>query len=176
MQRLASQINEMVVFDVHSGTILGHVQALLVNPDTLKVVVLKITMHASPEPHYLLPIDVRHSDATKLIVDSHTALSEAGDLIRLRPFIDQPFLLVGAQVITQSGKKLGKVRDFTVTIDDFLVTKLYLTARSIWRVFYESHIIDRGSIVDVKDNKTVVVKDSTIRLQKSSATVLPAKG
>lgn len=176
MQRLASQLDNMPVFAVHNGAVLGHIQSLLVNPDSLKTVALKIKSPEQSNPLYLLPVDIRHLDASKVIIDSHTGLSEAEELIRLKPFLDHPFDLIGASVVTQGGKKLGKVKDFTITADDFLVTKLYLKSRSLWRLLYDSHIINRSAIVDVKDQKTIVVKDSTMKLHKSNPSVLPAKG
>ncbi|MBI2798126.1 PRC-barrel domain-containing protein [Candidatus Saccharibacteria bacterium] len=176
MPHLASHIIQLPVFSVQDGGILGRVQKLIVNPDDFKIVMLQVHLQTKFRPRYLLPHDIKLVDNNKLIIESANDLAEDEDLVRLKPYIKQPFLLCGANVVTQSSKKLGRVNDFSLSTNDFTATKLYLKSRSIWQFFYASHIIDRNMVVDVKDdNKTIVVKDSTIKLQKTSPSVLPAK-
>lgn len=128
---------------------------------------------ASKQPHYLLPTDIRQITTQRLLIDHDDKLSLADELIRLTDTIKTPFLLVNLIVETVSGKKLGKIVDYSFDDQFFVIKKLYVSVR-IWdKVFTDQLIIDRNDIVDVTPKK-VVVRDGYIRNKQTITNALPA--
>lgn len=127
----------------------------------------------SKQPHYLLPTDIRQITTQRLLIDHDDKLSLADELIRLTDAIKTPFLLINLIVETVSGKKLGKIVDYSFDDQFFVVKKLYVSVR-IWdKVFTDQLIIDRNDIVDVTPKK-VVVRDGYIRNKQTITNALPA--
>jgi uncharacterized protein YrrD len=146
----------------------------MVNKETLKVELLEVLEPENNERLYLLTGDVRSATNNLIIINSESDMSESVDLIRQQELIKSKFNLIGSKVVTQEGKLLGRVKDFTVDYDSFLTSKLHIRGSLIKRLLNESFIIDRSQIVDVKDNK-VIVKSTAIKNKQKSTNVLPAK-
>ena len=174
MQQFASELNNKIVFSFHSGHTVGTVTSFMVNKETLKVELLEVLEPENNERLYLLTGDVRSATNNLIIINSESDMSESEDLIRQQELIKSKFNLIGSRVVTQEGKLLGRVKDFTVDYDSFLTSKLHIRGSLIKRLLNESLIIDRSQIVDVKDNK-VIVKSTAIKDKQKSTNVLPAK-
>lgn len=170
---MGTEILEAEVFSVHAAQKIGIVNGILVRNKDLKIELLKVKTEDSDAPHYLMTNDIRAYDQKKIIVNSMQELSQADELIRHQEFIKSANQLFGLKVVTQSGKKIGKVKDFTIDTAHYFVVKIHITAGLWQRVIHERLIIDRSDIVDVKSNK-LIVRDSTIKA-KAATKVLPAK-
>lgn len=172
MQRLASQIIGAQLFSVHTGSKIGEITGLLVREKDLKLELLVAKVPDSNLVLYLLSNDIRAFDGNKIIIDSYDKLSEAEDLLRHQDIIKTRQNFFGIKVQTQSGKQLGKVKDYSVDITHFFAAKLHIRANLPQRLFHERLIIDRTDIVDMTKDK-IIVRDATIKA-KSAAKVLPA--
>lgn len=173
MQRLASQIIGAQLFSVHTGGKIGKITAILVRETDLKLELFIVSAIENKKPLYLLSSDIRALDRSRIIIDSYDKLSEAEDLLRHQDLIKSDNKLFGTKVQTQSGKKLGKVKDYSVDITHFFVTKLHIHTNWPQKLFHETLVIDRSDIIDITKDK-IVVRDTTIKA-KSSVKVLPAK-
>lgn len=171
MQRLASTFIGQAVYSVHSSDQIGVIKSLLVRESDLKVELI-VVVTISAKTSYLLPSDVRFESPEKIIVNSHHDLSEAEDLLRYKQSIRNPFLLLGCKVVTQTGKKLGKVRDYTLDTQHFFINKIHVS--NLWgTLISDKLIIARSDIVDV-DRAKVTVRDGVVKIKKANAKPLPA--
>lgn len=174
MQRLASQIIGAKLYTVHTGGKIGEITAILVRETDLKLELLIVNaIENNKKPLYLLSSDIRALDGGKIIIDSYDRLSEAEDLLRHQDLIKSGNKLFGTKVQTQSGKKLGKVKDYSVDITHFFATKLHIRTSWSQKLFHETLIIDRSDIIDITKDK-IIVRDATIKA-KSAAKVLPVQ-
>jgi ribosomal 30S subunit maturation factor RimM len=108
-----------------------------------------------------------------MIIDSHQNLSEPEELLRHQEVLNHPFTLVGCKVVTQGGKKLGRVKDFSTDTQHFFVNKLNVVAPFWMLPFNNRFLIDRADIVDVEKSR-IVVKDAAIKATEAVTKPLPA--
>ena len=78
--------------------------------------------------------------------------------------MDLNFFLPGLKVESKRGSKMGKVEDFTVTDNDFMVQQLIVRRPAIKSFLDPELTIPRKEIVEVTDYKVIVKDDEkTIR-------------
>ena len=174
MQYFASAIIGKKIHSFHSGYNAGDVINFFVNKDNLKIELLLINNKDLKEESYLSTNDIRSIAGPLVIINSEDDLSKEEDLIRQKEIIRKPFTLIGSKVVTQDGKYLGRVKDFTIDYDSFKTIKLYLKASLIKRIVNESFIIDSSQVINVEKNK-VIVKSSVIKAKEKSPNVLQPK-
>lgn len=174
MQVLRSQIIGRHIFNIQGGYDMAIVSNLYVKMKDLSIAVVEANLTStSKQPHFLLPVDIRQVTAQRLIIDRDDKLSQADELIRLADSIKSPYLLINLAVETVSGKKLGKIVDYSFDDQFFVIKKLYVSVR-IWdKVFTDQLIIDRNDVIDVT-HKKVVVRDGYIRNKQTITNALPA--
>lgn len=173
MQRLASEIIGSKLFTVHTGGPIGIVTGLLVRRKDLKVELFKIKLFEDNSIRYLLTSDIRTYEAGKIIINSYQELSEPDELLRHQELIKEEFVLFSVKVETQSGKRIGKIKDYGIDTAHYFATKLHIRAGFLQRIMHERLIIDRSDILDITKSK-IVVRDATIKAKASNAKVLPA--
>ena len=175
MQILATSLIGTDVISIHSGQNIGKITDWLVATKDLKVELLKI-VSADKKTYYLMTRDVRaigNNIKFMIIIDSADKLSEKEDLLRHQELIDSNFNLRGLKVITQSGKRIGKVKDLSIDDQDFFIIKFHIKARALKRIANERLLVDRGDIIEIKKDR-IIIKDSYAKSKQSYAKVLPA--
>lgn len=173
MQRSNSALVGQALYSVHTAGKIGLIRKLILRQQDLKVELLEIVAFDPTSVRYLLPSDIRFDDGKKIIIDSHESLSEPNELLRHQEILNHPFSLLGCRVVTQSGKRLGKVKDFSVDMQHFVVSKLNVVA-PIWMLpFNSKFLIDRSDIVDIEKSK-IVVKDAAVKTPEPVTKPLPA--
>ena len=173
MQRLYSECVGLPIMSVQTSQMVGQFSKNTLSPDDLKITLIGVKV-AMGAVQYLLPDDVRLFDTTKIVIDSEQKLSDSEDLVRFDKMQKRNYELISKPVITLSGKKLGKVRDYTFDTTHFLVAKLCITPGLLQRFVHSSLLIDRNDIIETKAD-VIVVKESTIKVKKTASQVLPAK-
>jgi sporulation protein YlmC with PRC-barrel domain len=123
-------------------------------------------------PLYLLPTDIRFFNEQKILIDSDQKLSEFEDLVRYQHVITEHYSVIGKHVITSSGKKLGKVRDFLFDPSHYFLTKLVISPPLLRKFLVASLLIDRNDIIETKKNH-IIVKENLAKIKKASPSVLP---
>ncbi|HSX03082.1 MAG TPA: hypothetical protein VLI05_07305 [Candidatus Saccharimonadia bacterium] len=106
--------------------------------------------------------DIRQMALDCAIVDAEDELTELGDVIRLNRFLNDDFSPRGATVITDLGRHLGRVEDYTINLDTSRVQKLYVRRLASLLWFSSNLTIDRAQILDITA-KQIVVRDTTAK-------------
>lgn len=175
MQILASSLIGANVLSIHSGQNLGKISGWLVSTKDLKIELLVVSAN-DKKTLYLMANDIRslgNGAKSMIIIDSSDKLSEKEDLLRHQDLIGSKFDLMGLRVATQSGKKIGKVKDLSIDFQDLYILKLHIKAKVLQRITNERLLVDRTDIVEIKKDR-IIIKDSYAKTKQSYAKVLPA--
>lgn len=147
---------------LQSGTSLGAVSEPIIDPRKLQIIAYYVTGPRILETSILHTDDIREIGPLGFIVDSaDSVMTLDTDLVRLQQVISFKFSLLGKQVIDDTKKKLGKVVEYTVESESFMVQKIHISQSVLKNIANSNLIIHRTQIIEVTDTH-IVVKSATI--------------
>lgn len=157
MQVFPQQLIGLPVISLQTGSRLATTTGLIVDPDRLLVAAL--ACNAGKSSLLLLPQDIRQLAPQGILVDSEESLAEPGDIVRVAPLAERNWNPVGIKVVTDMSRPVGKVENYTIAPDQFVIQKLHVR-RPVWQSLTgASVIVDRGQVLDVT-NHQIVVRDT----------------
>lgn len=153
----------MDVLEEGTEELLGWVDRLLIHPDTGKIVGFFLRGAGIGREHipFIAAQDV-HRMGLHLSV-RRDALSESGDLVRLRPLLEQPRPILGQRMRTESGKSLGRCRDVQFDSRHLVVTWLFP------KKFFRWGIALPLSAVREVTKDAIIVRDAAAPQEESAA-------
>lgn len=167
MQIVAHQLVRLPVLSLQTGQPIALTTGLLLESGKLEL--KAFICQAGSGELLLLPADVKQIGGQGILVDSEESLAEIDDIVRLKALVENPFVLIGLPVVTELGRRIGKVETFTLDPDDYRVQKLHIH-RPLWHLSGHA-IIDRTQVVDVS-HQHIVVKDTDIPAAKLSGSAV----
>jgi uncharacterized protein YrrD len=163
MLQLSSMLINRPVLSLRTGTEVATALEPIINPGNLKIEGFYCQDSRSRQQLILVSQDVRDIMPRGVVINDHDALVLPQDLVRLSSVMNVNFVLIGKQVVTAGGHKLGKVGDYSVDTDSMFVQKIYVS-QSIFKSFSGGNLgVDRSQIVEITDKK-VVVSDLTLKV------------
>ena len=167
----ASRLLNYPVLSLHMGGPIAWVDAEVVDPEKLKIVAFYVggpIVKNDPEVGEILESrDVREFSNIGMIVDSEEVFVNQGDVTKLDKILSLNFSLMGLKVETKKGSKLGKIIDFVVDTETFMVHQL-IVKRPVMKALLDPElIIPRKEIVEVNDYK-IIVKDEEDKIRKKA--------
>lgn len=166
------------VMSLQTGGALGKTAEPIIDPANLVIVAYKISGPLIDRPaHYIRIIDVRELSDIGMIVDSADELVVEGDVIKLDEIIELGFRLEGSAVMDETGKKLGKVIDYTLDTSSFMIEQLTIK-RSLLHSFKDTELlVHRSQIIEINDKGIVIHSQAKVpehtRLSTPGAYVNP---
>lgn len=109
MKRLASQIIGLPITVEGATRPLGNVSGLLMHPENGQIFAFLVGYL-----RVLTPMDVEQWKEDRIVIQGPEDLVQPGELLHLKEFKLQRLFLMGKKVYSASGKRLGKLVDFTV--------------------------------------------------------------
>lgn len=157
------------VLSMQSAGPIGTVSAPIVDPDNLKIIAFYLTGPFIKGNTNIIDVkSIREYSKYGMVIDSIEELIEKDDVVKIGKIIDLNFGLIDLKVITKKGSKLGKISDFTVTDNDFMIQQL-IVKRPLVKAFIDPELtIPRKEIVEVTDYQ-IVVKDEEKTIKKKAA-------
>ena len=167
----ASRLLNYPVLSLHMGGPIAWVDAEVVDPEKLKIVAFYVggpIVKNDPEVGEILESrDVREFSNIGMIVHSEEVFVNQGDVAKLDKILSLNFSLMGLKVETKKGSKLGKIIDFVVDTETFMVHQL-IVKRPVMKALLDPElIIPRKEIVEVNDYK-IIVKDEEDKIRKKA--------
>jgi uncharacterized protein YrrD len=159
MYALASKLESLPIISLQTGETIGTIDRPVISPDALSVAAYRCDT-PSHGSLLLLVRDIRQTAPDCIIIDSEDELTAAQDVVRLQTTLEQNYTPLDKPVVTDMGRKLGVVEDFTISLEDSRVQKLYIRQPLFRAWLGSSLIIDRAQIIDVTPHK-FMVRDST---------------
>ncbi len=155
------------VLSVRAGGAITYVSDLVVDPDHLKVIAMYCRggLVSHSDANILSVSSVREYSPLGFIIDDVEELVTREDVVKVDRVLNLGFSLIGLKVETKKGSKLGKISDFTLNPDDFIVQQIIVRRPALKALVDPELVISRKEIVKVTDDK-IVVKDEEETLKK----------
>ncbi len=134
----------------------------IINPYNLKIEGWHATDSESRQHVIVLAQDIRDILPEGVLVNDHEALSNPGELIRLKEVTSHQFNLLGKNVVSDQKRKLGKVTDYALDSDNFYIQKLHISQSIIKSFTGGALLIDRSQILEVTHQR-IVVSEATAK-------------
>jgi len=165
----ASKLINYPVLSLHVGGPVAWVKSEVVDPETLKIIAFNLDGPAiknDPEVGSILEtIDVREFADIGMIIDAVDVFVEKGDVAKLDEILSLNFSLMGLKVQTKKGSKLGKIVDFVVDTDNFMVHQLIVKRPAVKSFLDPELTIPRNQILEIDDYK-IVIKDEEQKIRQ----------
>lgn len=158
------------ILSLHVGDEIARVTEPIIDPENLKVVAFKVLGPLTGiETGDILPSgDVRETGEAGMIVNSTDDFVSSGDVIRLDRVMKLNFSLIGLKVVTKKGTRLGKVSDYMVNSEDFVIQQI-VVRRPLLKSFNDPELwIGRSEIVEINDEQ-IIVKDEEAKIKQKIA-------
>lgn len=151
------------VMSLQTGKELAVTSVAVLNPHNLSILAYRIAgPHLDHDPSYLRTADIRELGGLGMIVDSSDEFIEPDDIISDKKIYDMEFELVGKQVFDDRRTKIGKVTDYIVDVESFVVMQL-VVKRPLLKSFNDDElIVHRSQIVEITDEK-IVIKSGKVK-------------
>jgi uncharacterized protein YrrD len=158
-----SQLIGTPVMSLQTGKELAKTSIAVINPHNLSIVAYRIAgQHLDHDPSYLRAVDIREIGALGMIVDSSDEFVEPDDIITEKKVYDLEFELTGKHVVDDHNNKVGKVTDYVIEIDSFVIQQL-VVKRPLLKSFSDDELlVHRGQIVEVTDD-TIIIKSGKVK-------------
>ena len=159
------------ILSLHTSGAIAWVEQAIIDPDSLKIIGFKVSGGAvnAETGNILGTKSIREVARMGLIIDSVDELYDLKDVARVQKIAELNFNLIGLKVETKKGRRLGKVRDFIVNTEDFMILQI-VVERPLLKSLTESELlIGRSQIKEVSDSK-IVVKDEEAKVRAESGT------
>lgn len=155
-----SKLINTPVFSVQAGGKIAQISEPIIDPDTLKIIAFKLSGPlVDKAPANILDISsIREYSNYGMIIDNIDELVSSEDVVKIAKILGLNFSLIGLKVETKKGSKLGRVSNFTITSDDFIIQQIIVERPSFKKLIDPELTISRKEIVEVTDYK-VIIKD-----------------
>lgn len=114
-------------------------------------------------PQFIRIADIRELSDIGMIIDSSDELVNLDDVIKIKEIRELNFKLVGIKVIDERGRKLGKVEDYSVDTDSFVIQQLSVRGGILNSFSSTGHMIHRSQITEISD-AVITVKSTEKKL------------
>ena len=164
-----SKLLDTPILSLQTGTPIGYVSKIIINPDDLKVIAFSVDgpLPANSGMNTLDISSIREYSTYGFVVDSEEELVAEDDIIRIAEVLKLNFGLVGLKVETKKGSKLGKITDYTLTSDDFTVQQIIVKRPAIKSIIDPELTISRQEITEITDYK-IIIKDEEKTIKKKA--------
>lgn len=160
MLRFIDQLIDTPIVGIRGGRRLSSVIEPIINPHKMAIEAFYCDDKVVDSDMVMFTSDIREIGRMGIIVDSEDVIMPMADLVRLEEIANINFQLIGKNVINESGKKLGKVENYTIDDLNFRIEKIYARPTAIKALSSNDFIISRRQVVSVNNNE-VIVKDAT---------------
>ena len=164
-----SNFTNTPILSLQAGGPIAWVGEPVVDPDSLKIIAFSTTGPlVNKAPANILDVNsIREYSQYGFVIDSIDELVERDDVVKISKVMDLNFFLPGLKVESKKGSKMGKVEDFTVTDNDFVVQQL-IVKRPTFKSFIDPELtIPRKEIVEVTDYKVIVKDEEKTIIEKA---------
>ena len=148
---------------LQTGTRLAHTAKPVIDPSNLKILAYEVDGPLlSERPAFIRTVDIREYGRLGMIIDSNDELIGLDDVIKIKSTYQLNFSLVGLQVIDEHKRKLGKVDDYTLDTNDFVIQQLNVRRGFIKGITDTGLLINRSQIIEI-NNTAIIVRSPSVK-------------
>lgn len=150
---------------LQTGTRLAVTKYPIIDPSNLKIVAYEVEGPMLVEHPSLIRIaDVRELSDVGMIIDSHDEFVGLDDVIVIKKLCDLGFKLIGLNVIDETKRKLGKVVDYSLDTDSFIIQQLHVKQGLMKSLTDTELLVHRSQIIEVNDS-AIIVRSAAKKLE-----------
>lgn len=151
------------------------VAAAIIDPNNLKILGLKLSgpLVAHSNENLIDVKSIREYSRYGCIIDSADELIAEDDVIKIKNVLELNFDLIDLKVETKQGTKLGRVSDYTLTSEDFMVQQIIVRRPALKALVDPELTISRKEIVEVTDYKIIVKDEEKVIKEKAENDFIP---
>lgn len=172
----STRLIDTLVLSMQTGRPIGRVVETIVNPDNLKILAFRLAGSLIPRDgdNILDVSSIRDYFKNCFVVDDIDELVSPTDVVKIAKVLELNFDLIGLKVETKKGSKLGKVMDYTVSLDNLTVQQIIVKRPMFKNLIDPELTIHRKEIVRITDYK-VIIKDEekTIKAKAEKENFVP---
>jgi sporulation protein YlmC with PRC-barrel domain len=171
MLLIGSKLLGYPVLSLHVGGEIARTVEPIIDPEGLKIIgyTLDGKLIRNEVGDILDVSSVREFAPQGMIVDSIDEFVNVQDVVRMDKVMSLNFKLVGLKVTTEDGENLGKVSDYTLDTESFMIYQLIVRRPALKSLVDPELTINRSQIMEVDDYK-VVVKNEKKKVSVKEAT------
>ena len=145
------------VMSLQTGGKLAHTQKPVIDPTNLKIVAFEVDGPLlSERPALLRVADIREIGRVGMIINSNDEIIGVHDVIKIERLYELGFPLIGMNVVDDLKHKLGKVEDYTVETDSFVIQQLTVKRGFFKGLTDTGLLISRTQIIEINDGEIIV--------------------
>ena len=159
---IGSKMLNCPILSLHVGGEIAETREAVIDPENLRIIAYTLDGPLLRDPEYgniLMTDDVREISQNGMIIDSIDRLVNQEDIIRLNEIMSLNFNLIGLKVVTQGGKKLGKIVDYTFDSQSFAIFQLIVQRPMLASINDPQLTINRSQIIEIDDYKITIKHD-----------------
>ena len=174
---IGSKMLNCPILSLHVGGEIAVTRDAIVDPEDLRIIAYTLDGPLMRDPengNILITDDVREISQNGMIIDSIDRLVNREDIIRLDQVMNLNFDLIGLKVVTQGGKKLGKIVDYTFDSQSFSIFQL-IVQRPMFSSLNDPQLtINRSQIIEIDDYKITIKHDKEqVKVEKKTQQAEP---
>ena len=165
----ASKLIGTPILSMQAGGAIGQIKEPIIDPDNLKIIAFYLKGGVVPRSgaNILNVSSIREYSSYGMVIDDIDELVAPEDVVKISKILELNFSLPGLKVETKKGSKLGKLIDYTVDSDSFIIQQIIVKRPAI-KSFVDSELtIHRKEITEITDYK-VIIKDEEKTLKKKA--------
>ena len=168
---VGSRLLHQPVMGLQTGSELARTTQPIIDPATLGIVAYRIASPLRPGELYVRIDDIRELSNMGFIVDALDEFVQPNDVIKLDKVIALEFPLVGMTARDQKNRKLGRVIDYTVDLDSFIIQQLTLRRPLVKSLNDAELVVHRSQIVEI--NRDAIIIDSEAEVPEHTRLTAP---
>lgn len=142
---------------LQTGTQLATTSLPVIDPANLKIMAYIVEGSLlSDHPTLIRVADVRELSDIGMIIDSSDEFISTTDVIKIKELIELGFDLIGMTVIDQHKHKLGKIDDYSLDSESFVIQQLNVRGGLLKSLTDTGMLIHRSQIVEINDRHIIV--------------------
>ncbi len=161
MLLLGSRLDHTPIMSLQTGGRLAHTEKPIIDPANLKILAYEVSGPLLTEnPSFLRTNEIREYGRLGMIIDSADELVGLSDVIQIQKVHDLKFNLIGMPVIDEHKRKLGKVDDYTIDTDSYVIQQLNVRRGILKSLNDTGLLINRSQILEI-NNSAIIVRSPT---------------
>lgn len=151
------------LMSLQTGQPLAKIDSAIIDPRELKILAFFVSgPMVDFQPAVIYASDIREFGQVGAIIDSSDKILPLDDLVRLQEILNFGFNLDGIRVIDTHKNKLGKVSNYTIDPESFLIQQLIVTPTFARSFRIANLTISRQQIKEI-DNSRITVEAPDIK-------------
>ena len=157
----AKSLINLPIISLDSGRILGSATDIIIDPENGKLLgLLSISGFLSSKKATAFN-DIYECNADAILVKDDESVVNIAKLVRIEKVVGQKIFLLKNKVVTESGKRLGRVSDFVINIDLGILVKIYVEDY-LWKGYSQSTLVVPAHNIVSIEHKKIIVNDDVV--------------